>query len=309
MVAGTTTGDNLLFNAATSFYHFDGCVLTAGDKLELGGGAAEFIDCVFDLGVSPNIAQSVSEGSYHRFRGCDFSANTAGDTIVSPSTTAGGWIEFANCDMPTTWTGSQIDHGTYGGTQFYNCDDSSDYPRTESYQRHGTVKTDTGVYITTGGWSDETANSTGTPLSHIMEPDTTVDVGMTLNSFPIVAYIDSTGSKTFTVECIDDFETTLQDDEVWLEIAYHATSGQVQHSLGTSRVLLGDTPANLTAGVGTGSWTGEPASSRSVRLAVTVTVNNIGLYEATVVLGKYEANGADTNPGAAFYVAPLITIS
>jgi hypothetical protein len=46
-----------------------------------------------------------------------------------------------------------------------------------------------------------------------------------------------------------------------------------------------------------------------VRLAVTVTVNNIGLYEATVVLGKYEANGADTNPGAAFYVAPLITIS
>ena len=128
-------------------------------------------------------------------------------------------------------------------------------------------------------------------------------------SFPFDEYLESTGSKTFTVELIDDFETALQDDEVWLEIFYHATSGQIKQSVGTTRVLPGSTVATLSAGTGTGNWTGEPTSSRSVKLAVTATVNNIGDYSAVVHLGKYEANGADTNPGAALYVAPILTIS
>jgi hypothetical protein len=308
--AGSATGDDFSMNSNSAQYYFEGCTINVGDQIVTALSTADFVNCAITVVTSPNFSITAAFGGFIRCFGCDFSGNTSGDTIVSPATTSGCGAQFFNCDMPTTWTGSETDFAGYTSfVELNNCDDSSDYPRTEIWSKAGTVKTDTGVYITTGGWSDETANSTGTPLSQIMEPTSVCHLGGTVVGIPIAAYIDSTGQKTFTVECIDDFQTALQDDEVWLEISYHATSGQVQHSLGTSRVLLGDTPANLTAGTGTGNWTGEPASSRSVRLAVTVTVNNIGFYEARVVLGKYEANGADSNPGAAFYVAPFIDVS
>ena len=94
-----------------------------------------------------------------------------------------------------------------------------------------------------------------------------------------------------------------------MELLWLGTSGQIRQDFSSSRVASPDTPANLAAGTGAGNWTGEPTSSRSVKLALTETVNVIGMVQITVYLAKYEVNGADGNPGAALYVAPKVTVS
>jgi|GEM_PF-7025738 len=307
---GDGTASDMSNGSRDSSWRYTNCIIDIGDDLDCSGNN-EFLGCVITIGLSPNILMG-GDLRTAKFIDCDFSGNTSGDTIVGVSTNRIFNMEFLNCDMPATWVAyTFLIQDQLSKITFDNCDDSNDYPRTEHYVKGGDVKTDTGVYITSGGWADETGVVSGSavPLSHKITPSVDCTMGVSVESIPLVAYVDATGSTTFTVELIDDFETALQDDEVWLDISYLGTSGQTAHTVATTQVFAGDTPANLSAGTGTGNWTGEPASSRSVKLSSTVTIGNIGFYEARVRLGKYEANGADTNPGAALYVAPLVTVS
>ena len=306
--AGTASGDDMTVGENNSSVLLVDCIIIVGDQISFNG-IVEFRGCTITTGISPNFKGSASH-HYTKFSACDVSGITSGDTIFDISGLGSGSYFFYDTDMPASWTGISGTWDNYAQeVLFANCDDSSEYYRTEYYCKSGDVKTDTAVNITTSGWSDETGAASGTALSHIMTPTSLINFGHPLPGFAIPAYLDSTGSKTFTVELIDDFENALQDDEVWLEILYKATSGQVAQTIASTRVLLGSTVANLAAGTGTGNWTGEPTSSRSVKLATTVTIGNVGNYEARVYLAKYEANGADGNPGAALYVAPLLTIS
>lgn len=313
--AGNVGGDDFFFNGNATEYLFEKSIITVGDQMRNMSAIAIFKDTVISiLGNGPHITTTTTH-QRAEYDGCNFSGSTAGKVFVSVQTGRPNDYWFRNCKMPATWIGKQGTFPDYhSAVRYLNCDDSDDYPRTEIYTKAGDVKTDTGVFISSGGWSDETANASGVPLSLKLTPTDEIHEGGTLNSFPpIDEYLDDTpGSHTFTVQLIDDFENPLQNDRVWLEVFYSETAGQVKQSLGTSRVVPGDTPADLDAGTGLANWTGEPAKTikpRSVELALTVTTGLIGWYSAVVRLAKYEANDANGDAGAGLWVAPLLTVS
>lgn len=114
-------------------------------------------------------------------------------------------------------------------------------------------------------------------------------------------WINSTGSKTYTVHIDFDSATDLDDDEVWLEIQYLGTAANTQLSLKDDRMAdFQATPAaqaTSTEGwTGTGGFTNE----NKQKLEVTATINRVGYYMARVMLAK---------PSTTIYVDPLPVIS
>lgn len=118
---------------------------------------------------------------------------------------------------------------------------------------------------------------------------------------PIVAWVDSIGSKTFTVHINRDNATDLDNDEIWLEIEYLEASADVDSALADDRItnILATPAAQATS---TEAWTGTSGftNENKQRLDVTVTVNRVGPIVARVCLAT---------PSVTVYVDPKVEIA
>ena len=118
---------------------------------------------------------------------------------------------------------------------------------------------------------------------------------------PIYAWVDITGSTTFTVNMNWDSASDIQDDEAWLEIEFLEASADPDSAFSSDRVAdITTSPADQTnnseAWTGTSGFTNE----NQQELAVTVTVNRVGPVIARVCLAK---------PSTTIYVDPLVVKS
>ena len=177
------------------------------------------------------------------------------------------------------------------------CDDTTgnDLYRSEYVDYYGSKVHDDAIFVTTGGASDGT-----TPISwKIVTTANAAEFSEPLISPLIVVWVDSTGSKTFTVQCLWDSVTDIQNDEIWLEVEYLEASADTDSAFandGLADILA--TPADQTTN--STAWTESLTNDNEFALAVTVTVNRVGPAICRVHMGK---------PSTTVYVDPLVTVT
>lgn len=219
---------------------------------------------------------------------CDMSGLN-NPTLVDTSTFIGAvaQVTFLNCKFPTSYS---LDDGTIAnrGVEIVanGCHTAGDTFVNDKANMTGDVSTSTSVYHDSG-YTDYDGT---TQLSQVLTASADCKPALPLEGFKIGGIVTSTGSTTFTVELVENFTSALTANDAWLELYYYDSATSVTHKLdNSSREHALTSYTNLSAGTGLANWTGEPASSRSVKIAVTVTVNQTGLYYGVINLSKYEA--------------------
>jgi hypothetical protein len=196
-------------------------------------------------------------------------------------------FKFINCKLKSTYT---LTDGTFDAINgLILLDGCSANAGTNILNRRvtflGDVDTNASVYFDSG-YKDLNSNN----LSQIFTPDVSTILGRGIESFPINGIIESTGSKTFTLELVENYTVALTERECYLELYYFDSASNTHHKVDTStKQFAKSSYTALTAGSGLGNWTAEPSGSRSVKLEVATTVNKIGHYYGVVHLEKYEA--------------------
>jgi hypothetical protein len=228
--------------------------------------------------------------------GFDFSNLNAACSLVLP--TNYGRFTFANCKMPTSWTGGLISGSPIGAfrASMYNCDNADTNYRLWIEDYAGSIVSETTI-VRTGGATDGT-----TPISWKMTTSANANEYVApLISDPISVWNDTTGSaKTITVEIIHDSVTALTDAEVWLEVTYLGTSGFPLGSVTTDhRADILATAASQTSSSETWTTTGLTSPNKQ-KLSVPITPQKKGFITARVFVGK---------PSYTIYVDPEITVT
>lgn len=179
-----------------------------------------------------------------------------------------------------------------GKVRFHHCsaaDKTYDFFE-ECYE--GTIQDETTI-VRTGGASDGTTPQSWKMISSAYVTDNIIG----LESPPIVGWTESTTEKTFTVECILDSATNLQNDEVWMELEYPANGTDGLGTIARDKCAQLGTPADRS--VSTETWgDGAMANPNKFKCSVTVTPGKAGPITAKIYLAK-----ASTT----IYVDPKIT--
>ena len=222
-----TLGASISSGLARSVILFFDCTFVFGNvsgKIQSQRVVARFTKCVFAAtGTVPTILFQTSTGEADVcLIGCDFSALTAGKSLISV-TGAGPqtWI-FAKSKLnsaATTITGTNP--GVVGPTVWLDLCDSADTSyMMRRHQYAGDAYSETTI-VRTGGASDGT-----TSLSHKMVSGATVLFSLPFLGPEMVIWNNAVGSsQTMTCEIVHDSVTALTDAEVWLETEYLGTTG------------------------------------------------------------------------------------
>ncbi len=166
------------------------------------------------------------------------------------------------------------------------CDDTTgnNLFRLEYEDFWGSTFDDAATFRTTGGAKDPDGNAISWQM---VSASRAVEFTDPTKSPPIVKWVKTTGSKTFTVNCLWDSAVDIQDDEVWLEIEYLSASADTDSDLASDRMAdIQATPADQTTNAV--AWTISPSmtNANEFEVAVTVTVNRVGPVIAHVCLAK-----------------------
>lgn len=244
----------------------------------IGGG-------VDSSGANPaNLLTSTAAryNSRYRFTGLDLSHMTGTSRITNLPFTS---FTVTNCKLgnsnPMWAEGSNV---LMPGNLIVidNCDDADTNYRMERYSYSGSVITETTVLL------DDGATNGTTPHSFLMTTTANSSYYLPLESPKIAVWIDSTGSKTFTLEILHDSTTNLKNDEVWLELEYTGVSGFPQTNIARNRTASQlVVSSDLPAGTGVGNWTTTGLSDpNSQKLELIVTVEEVGWAFLTVAIAK-----------------------
>jgi hypothetical protein len=288
----------------TSNYYpglWSGCSLTNNDSTETRGvgfagslSLLRLVDCSFSGNMTGAINATINVGISMAgsvpaaiVEGCDFSGITSSTpAIIADQVPA----LLTNCKLPSGMPVANTTRSSIFDQRWeaYGCAvDGASTGKLYEYEAGGTngdVVVDTSIYRT-AGWSDADGD---TQLSHKMLPvSNLIGPQKYVLGAKLIAYADTTGSKTFTVYTVHDFTTAPTQDEAWIEVQYLGTSNSTLYSLAGGRSVL----SSATWTVGTEAWTGA-AGKTKMELSATATINKTGTYVVRVYLGKYEATKA-----------------
>jgi hypothetical protein len=239
------------------------------------------------------------------YRLYDIDLSAIGSGAVATSLFKVSNVGFANmiierCKLPSA-AGFVIRDGNWqkifqGAVRLHHCSSGNKYYDFHEDRPEGTVESET-IVVRTGGASDGT-----TPQSHKMiSSGSALDNLNSLESPPIVVWNSAATEKTFTIECLVDSATNLQNDEVWMELEYPADNSSGLGAVARDKCAFLGTPADKSAGVGDENWTTtELSNPNSFKCFVTVTPGKAGPVTARIYLAK-----ASTT----IYVDPKITVS
>lgn len=223
-------------------------------RMEAGTGALEVIDCNL---VAYTGADLVMFGGY-------------------------GHHNFANCKLhstpalqPASWTGN-----SNGSVTYVNCDSGDTTYKFNYYTVEGALTTNIATYANDGATVD------GNLASWQIVTTAGCDEDSPFYTPWVSTWIDSTGSKTLSLELVYDSASNLDDREVWAEFEY---LGDASFTLGTIVSSRNTDPftgtgTDLTAGAAT--WTETLTNDNKDKIATTVTVNQKGLARARLIVGK-----------------------
>ncbi len=272
--------------------------LSAG-KFEMVGGS------LIGAGVGSSSSgymqpsSSVPFGIYN-FDGVDFSAVGA-HQLMTGSYYAGSMnITFTRCKFASSGsvltTTSAANIGSAANiVDVINCD----FGAGTNYKFHrehgiGTIDQET-THVMTGGASDGTQS-----VAHKMITNANGTWHTPLEGFDLIAWNDSTSSKTATIEFLTDSASALNNDDIWMELEYLANSGDTQAT------TANDTKSNILASnaaqpTSTATWATSGISNiMKQKLQITFTAGQKGPVRARVFLAKLSTT---------VYVDPLLSIA
>lgn len=232
-----------------------------------------------------------------RVAGVDLSAITS--ALVDVSDAADMLHSFHHCLLNSSVS---LTTGTINrtGTKILmsGCDDTTgnDLYRLEYVDFYGSVVHDDAIYRTSGA-SDGATNISW----KMVTTGNATEFSEPLISPPIVAWVDATGSTTFTVHLNWDNATDLDNDEIWLEVEYLSASADTESDFfnnGMADILA--TPAAQTTSTEGWTGTGGFTNENKQQLDVTVTVNRVGPVICRVHLAK---------PSVTVYVDPKVEVA
>jgi len=303
--SANSDGSNMLTNC--TFHHTH----TSGGYTYLYGNI-EFNACVFIGYANGNglLGNAHSgRGSNGVFRGCDFSGLSSSTTLrivdsSSFSDNANCQWHFIACKFKAAQViqndGFQNDHQCI---YLHNCDlGGGDTFETARYGFRGDVQTDTTVYF---GGTDAYVDADGdTPMSHQMIPASNVDIASPLTSLDMFARVDTTGSKTFTVECVEEFTAALTKRECWLEVFYLGTAAGADTlwHMDDDREIVASSYTTFTDTEDSANWTGEPGTNNTIQVTASGTIGQTGVFMCRLHLAKYES-------AKTFYYNPVVTVT
>lgn len=267
------------------FSHASGGSLSTDDS-----GIIEFDGVTFaGNAASGGLFRGTSGGPAHyRCLGCDLSA-MSGEVLadVSTSGSAAFRLELIGSLLPATVTIHDSGFVSYQQRVYISGTDDAtgnESFRQDLYTYNGDITTSTSVRHDTGLQFTEGSTRASLkfePASHISEYEP-------LCSWLVATeWINTTESKTFTTEIVENYTTALTLAQVWQEIFYLGTSSSPDWSLDLGQSIGSTT--SLASGTGCGNWTGEPATCRSAKLETTITVNKAGLYSVRYCVGAFES--------------------
>lgn len=250
-------------------------------------------------GVTKLITGSATYASRITIENVDLSAMGNNTILNTPGVLSN--VHLRRCKMPSSFTPcSGTWYGGYGDdiAQFrmHHCDNGNTTYNFYEENYCGSCQDETTI-VRTGGASDGT---TGIAVKMVSSANTKEANGyQALISPPITGWTDSTSSTTFTIELVHDSATALQDDEIWMELAYPADNSCGLGALASSVCANLGTPADIPDSSET--WTTTGMSNPNTRkLSVTVAPGKAGPITAKVYLAK-----ASTT----VYIDPIITES
>jgi hypothetical protein len=271
---------------------WDGVTLAASGVSSFGG---TLLDCD-------------SRMAYAEFRNCDFSKFTG--TLVDVGDVESVYVKFVNCKLHASLTAvTNTWAHNVGQVEMIGSDDSGSNGELYRYYKstyYGTITDDASNYINTNGAVIQASDGTN-PISYKMVANTTgLEISESLVSPDIVGWINSTGSKTFSIEVLTD-NVTLQDDEIWLEVDYLGASNSPIGSTVNTRMtnLTGGTPQNLADRFGASgqTWTSPGVTTDAPQKMTTasVTIGRVGPFRARVHVAKAA--------GVTVWINPRITVA
>lgn len=207
--------------------------------------------------------------------------NTAFQSIV---------VQFENCNVGSGATFlSASNNPNPLSLAFHNCDSAATSYRYGYYTFSGSVVNENTI-VRTGGASDGT-----TGLSWNINTTAAASYDAPFACEPITQWNSlTTGTHTATIELTSN--TTLTNNNIWVELEYLGTSGNPLGSVVTSRCLLLATPATLNTSGAT--WGGGALTNKY----------NISLSFTPKIAGTIKARVCVAAPSIQVYVDPLITV-
>lgn len=244
-------------------------------------------------GSIPTTLFGFTAGTYPDARvECSDLSGKAWTNLAAVGVAAGGRLAVDRCKMPSAFAATTGTFPAVGAAQIEITDCSSGDTH-GLYQFHsalGSLLTEPGIYFT----------SSASVLSWKIVTTSLANFGTPFISPPIPLYNTGTSAITPYVEILRDGSTTAyQTDEVWADVSVKTTAGSTCASTSTGRLALLGTAANITAGAGLGSWTGESGTAWSGKLdgAGSVTPAEVGDLVIHVCVGE---------PSITVYVDPVI---
>ena len=282
---GATAGRNVVELVNTNV-KFPNSNSSAG--INLNTGIFEWIGGTLTLGATMPTALFQSAGLRTQtvfVAGVDLSALSSAIFSVSGSKII--LAEVHECELHASvslTTGTMAETGTR--ILMSGCDDTTGNKlyRMEYVDFWGSTVHDAATFRTTGGASDGT-----TPISwKMVSTGNAKEFSEPTKSPPIPGvWVDSTGTKTFKVNCLWDSATDIQNDEAWLEVEF------LEASADTGSGFANDRPADVLAAPADQTtnavpWTISPSmtNANEFELSVTVTVNRVGPAIIKVCLAK-----------------------
>lgn len=294
-------------------------VIFAGDDAVAGGGKRHlFVNCNIDTPHATDAGIYVSRshclfiggtwvtatttainksssgrGGILEFRNYDFSAQTSGKNIVDLSgTVTSGEVRLINCKLTSgvnVTTGTLASHGN-GPVHLINCDHGTINYREEHYFYEGSIVQDATQYRT-GGASDGT-----TPKAWKVVSLAGCDYVRPLYCPDIYQWVDSTGSKTFTIYFASG--GTLNDTDIGFELEYLGSSATPLGTFSTTVNGVLDT-ATAWATDAVSTWNGAGVGTKQ-SMSLTKTINLKGLVRVRPFVIKASAT---------VYIDPIIVVT
>ena len=275
---------------------FQGCTLRFGARtqyISIRAVKLEVINCTISVdGTKTDTLVSVTNnGGSAYFAGCDLSwhGNTGGTALVKYTSANNNHnIVFENCKFASGWTASDADtEPANNDIWVYNCDSGDVHYAFGHYNGFGSCVAYTGVYASDGPTYDGTNK-----FSWRIDTTAACSKWTPYISPWISTYHGGTSAITPRVEILRDGSATAwKTDEVWGEFSAQATSGSTQSTITDDRAtfaeMIAGTAGNQADGMGTGSWTGEGGTAKSLKVERTASVTpaEIGLLKARVFVG------------------------
>ncbi len=282
---------NINFAATGQYikFNYNGSLIWKGGSVVAAAGVTKMIDSGLGDGFSVDIEDVDLSGVGN-------GANARSLIDVSDKNIFN--VLFSRCKLSSaagftntigTWVNSKS-----GKVRLHHCSSANvtyDFYE-QSYE--GSVQDETTV-VRTGGASDG-----ATPQAWKMISSANVkDNYLWLESPPIHSWTLSTTEKTFTVECIWDSATNIQNDEVWMEFEYPINNTDGLGGFARDKCAILAAPADKTGSAEV--WgDGGLANPNKLKCRVTVTPGKAGPITARICLAK-----ASTT----IYVDPKITES